>query len=68
MVSAKPPAGLTREARLAAQLRANLLRRKQQARALGQLQPAEAAPQPSDEPGGNPAPAKPTLVKPVGDG
>jgi hypothetical protein len=63
-----PPAGPTREARLAAQLRANLRRRKQQARALEQKQPAQAAPQPSDEPGGNPAPANPTLVKPVGDG
>jgi hypothetical protein len=59
MDSAKPPAGLTREERLAAQLRANLRRRKQQARALAHGQPAEGPGEPGD---------KPALVKPLGDG
>ena len=70
MDGAKPGATLTREERLAAQLRANLRRRKQQARALGQapgLDADRAAP-PSADPCApvaiNPAPDKPPLAKP----
>ena len=64
MDGVKPAAGLMREQRLAAQLRANLRRRKQQARALDQQR---------DEAPDDPAPDKPPmasspLVKPVGDG
>ena len=73
MDSAKPGATLTREQRLAAQLRANLRRRKQQARALGQQRagddataaPAEAVVNPASD---DPMPHKPPLAKPRDDG
>ncbi len=73
MYSAKPGATLTREQRLAAQLRANLRRRKQQARALGQQQPSHDQEAPELKPAVNPAPdeppmAKPPLAKPRDDG
>ncbi|WP_295634819.1 hypothetical protein [Novosphingobium sp.] len=64
MDNAKPSAKLTREERLAAQLRANLRRRKQQARTLGQQQPAAVAGETADKP----AQVKPTLAKQAGDG
>ena len=59
MDSAKPPAGLTREQRLAVQLRTNLRRRKHQARALGLDQSVDATAKPVDNL---------ALVKPSGDG
>ena len=65
MDSAKPGATPTREERLAAQLRANLRRRKQQARAMGQAAPDDgsAADAASDR-----EPANPALVNRAPDG
>ena len=68
MDQAKPDATIAREQRLAAQLRANLRRRKQQARALGQP-PAQDGDDPAAETDhAPPVLAKPPLAKPRDDG
>ena len=65
-------AGMTRADRLAAQLRANLRRRKQQARAISQEQASDGHATPTSQPDGdpaiNPTPDKPLLAKPRNDG
>jgi hypothetical protein len=72
MDSAKPGTAPTREQRLAAQLRANLRRRKQQMRARGQSSDADAEEITSALHGPaapiDPAPDKPPLAKPRNDG